>query len=417
MIRSAAIDPDVAILAAWNTNVHLQLVRTARACNRLGLTVRFLATDLKDPVGEVIATCRRDGFPASKIPVSTWRTGPFSYPAAPATLRLYLGLLRSLSSFRPGLLLTHTDAGGIWRALHAWAKRVGVPGAALQEGASARPRPGFEPGPAGGVRRLGSRLFRRLGPRLIRTDVRIYEFADHALVSGEAMRELLIGRGRDPGATHVVGNPAYDHIQRRAGLAPMSRRAVLFAQQPQPNSDVELEACDHVVRTCVDRLGCRLLFRPHPRGDLTREAIARLADATSSPGLVEIVDSGDVTDHLDDASVFLTYYSSSAYNAAIAGLPLVSIDWVSLLYALDAADFGAAIAARTPAELEPALRAALDDPVRRAALYEGAGPWLAHHVGLLDGGSADRVARTIRGLIGRDPVVASDRVGGPEATV
>jgi len=393
--------PDVLFCANVSPSIFRQTLRVAVLCRELGLDVQFIGDDFDEPAIRFAAICRRESFPVIEFPARTWRNGPLAYPSAPALLRLEHGLRRSLEGFRPAVLVTHTDGWGVWRVLHAWAQRVGVVGVVLQEGMCASMRPGFVSNPTTGLRRPASRLIRTFGPRMIRDGKRIYEFATQALVWGEAMREHLLARGRTPETIHVVGGPAFDHIEERMALTPRERRTILFAQQPQPNVEIEREACRHIVATCAGRLGCKLLFRPHPRGDLDRETIVEMAGATRMPELVEVVDSGDVVDHLHRASVFVTYYSTSAYHAAIAGLPLVLADWVSPMYELDAPRFGAGLSAKTPDELEPALKSALDDSACRSSLHDGAGAWLGYHLGEFDGGAARRSASVIASLVNR----------------
>jgi len=393
--------PDVIFCANVSPSVFQQTLRVARACRELGLDVQFIGDDFDEPAVRFADICRRESFPVIEFPARTWRNGPLAYPSAPALIRLEHGLRRSLEGFRPAALVTHTDGWGVWRVLHAWAQRVGVVGVVLQEGMCGSMRPGFIPGPTAGLRRPVSRLFGTFGPRMVRNRKRIYEFAAHALVWGEAMRDHLIARGRNPETVHVVGSPIFDHIEERMALTPRERRTVLFAQQPQRNAEIEREACRHIVATCAGRLGCKLLFRPHPRGGLDKETIVEMAGVTRMPELVEVVDSGDVIDHLHRASVLVTYYSTSAYHAAIAGLSLVLADWVSPTYELDAPIFGAALSAKTPGELEPALKSALDDSACRSSLHDGAGAWLGYHLGKFDGGAARRAALVIASLVNR----------------
>jgi hypothetical protein len=411
MAESRLPPADVAVLAALNPSVCTQQVRVAQACSDLGLRVEYLVDDLHGPAEETAALYGLDLDRARVVHGDTWRSGPLAYPSAPALLRLQRGLHRVLRDYRPRVVLTHTDAGGIWRALHAWAKTHGVVGAVLQEGVTARRRPGFTPGPRNPLRLLASRLLRSIGPSVLSHRFRMYEYADHVLVWGDAMRRQLLASRRVAATIHVVGSPAFDDVSRRGDLAPAEPRVVLFAQQPQPNSEVEMDACRQIVSVCANRLECRLLFRPHPRGGLRRETIRALAAATSHPELVEVVEEGDVVDHLDRASVLLTYYSTSAYHAAVHGLPVVLADWVSSMHELDAPSFGAALSVKTAADLEPILRQALDDPASRRRMYDGGESWLADHLGPLDGGAARRVARVIAelGLAGFGPAGA-----GPE---
>jgi len=391
--------PDVLISTKINDGLFHQFLRVANACEEVDLKVQFVEDGFHPDSKAFGDAFRGEGFEVIGFPARTWRSGPLAYPSIPATIQMLRSLRKEWRGFRPGLVLTHTDAAGVWRALHAWAQESGVGSAVLQEGSTARFKPGFAPWRPRGLRLLGNRLLRRFGPKVVAGDRRIYEFADHALVWGQALRTHLLERGRDRQTISVVGNPGLDHLNGRASLAPVERRAVLFAQQPQPNEEEEFEACRHIIRTCVDGLRCQLLFRPHPRGAMGKESILELASATAAPDLVEVVDSGDVIDHLPRASVLITYYSTVAYHAAIAGVPLVLADWVSPTYELDAPEYGAALSIQGPVDLEATLRRALDDETARQDLHRGAGRWLEYHLGILDGRAAERTASVIRRLI------------------
>ena len=349
---------------------------------------------------------RADGFETRRLRGRTWRSG-VSVPFRPCSAPLAADPPGRAESYAPRVLITHSDAGGLLRVLHTWAQERGVVGVVLQEGATARRRPGYVPGPSGLLRLAASRLFRAIGPPMLSLDFRSYEYATHALVWGEAMRRQLLAGRRGPDYTHVVGSPAFDHIRERSPLVSEERRAVLFAQQHQPNDKVEAAACRELVTVCADQLGCRLMFRPHPRGGLRPDDIRALAASTNHPDLVETAAEGDFVDHLRSASVFVTYYSTSAYYAAVAGLPIVLIDWVSPAYELDAPDYGAALSVKTPAALGGTLRSALDDPATRRRLHMACDLWLRDHLGPLDGHGADRAARVV-GQLARAPRRGSD---------
>ncbi len=397
------LDPnsDVAILVPRNPSVEIQLLRLGRACARQGLSVQFLVPDLLGDPTAVGRAFESAGFAVRAFHVETWDSGLFRYPSPPAALRLLGSLRRSLRGFRPRVLVTHADAGALYRVVHVWARESGVVGAVLQEGVAARLRPGYSPHSNSTMRRIAGRVFRLFGPGWLKRQVSNNLFAEHALVWGPAMRNKLVKAGRDPQTIHVVGSPAFDHVEHRYPLPSAGLRTVLFAQQHQPNADFEKQACRHIVQVCADIVECRLLLRPHPRGYLTRQDVVAMASTTKNPSLVETADSGDLLQHLHRASVFLSYYSTSAYHAVVYGVPLVLANWVSPAFELDAPEYGAALSVAKPEDLEPALRAALEDAHCRQALYEGGARWLAVHLGQLDGGASDRCAAAIARLAGR----------------
>lgn len=386
---------DIAILAVNNSAVRTQQVRVAAQCVAAGLRTTFLIDPLHgglDWIREQYATHGTE-----MLDLDIRAPNPISYPSAIGTLQVARAIDRVLAGFRPKVLLTHTDADGLFRVMQLWARSAGVHGAVLQEGASVQRRPGWRPGHRTGVRRWASRAVRHFGPPMLRL-VETYEYAQFALVWGESLERRLRASGRPADTIFVTGNPGFDHTVGRESLADSASRTIFFAQQPQPNWEVEMAACSQIIHICADRISCRLLVRPHPRGDLKPNVVRQLGDSTSRPGLIEIVSGGELTDHLSRASVFLTYYSTAAYDAAIRGIPLVFADWVSPMYHLDAPAFGAALSASHPEDLEPMIRRALDDDECRRSLYGGGEAWLREHVGVLDGRAAERVAAILARL-------------------
>ncbi|HQP89127.1 MAG TPA: hypothetical protein PLL76_22960, partial [Thermoanaerobaculia bacterium] len=150
-------DPDVAILAVKNPSVAVQFLRVARKCLDQGLSVEFLVTTLHYPEAETSEQYASDGLPTRRLPDHTWKGPLGGYPSAPALVQLLRSVRTGLENYKPRVVLTHTDTGGIWRVLHAWAKERGIPGVVMQEGVSARRLPGSLPRPRGRVRRLLSR--------------------------------------------------------------------------------------------------------------------------------------------------------------------------------------------------------------------------------------------------------------------
>lgn len=395
-------DVDVAILGSRNPSVRGQLLGVARACSKRGMSVQFIIEEFSaKTMNQTASFYRESGFNATCLVTSTWRCGPFAYPSAAAQVYLLHSLQRILRDYRPGLLLTHSDNSGVYRVIHAWAKRVDVIGAVLQEGILAYRQRDRSRRSRAFFRHIGRRLLNSLYHGVFDLDCVMYQFADHALLWGEAGRRYFIDRGRTIDNTHVVGSPAFDHVSQRASLAPSELRSVLFAHQPQPNRELELETCRHLIDVCANRLKCRLLFRPHPRGYLHSDEVIAWAAQTTSPDLIELVTDREITDHMERASVLVTYYSTSAYHAAVRGLPLVLINWVSSLYTMDAPTYGAALPVNSPCDLENSLRLALDDQECRQRLYDGATRWLLDHLGVLDGRASQRVADVIAELIVR----------------
>jgi glycosyltransferase involved in cell wall biosynthesis len=300
--------------------------------------------------------------------------------------------------------LDHAFADRVW---HWAAKRLGIPGVVLQEGMANVPK---LPLLTDADRRAWDRRWSdprwhwrcvRVLPHPLLRHAAAYTYADYAFVWGEGMRRHLVEAGRSAESTVVTGSPAMDHIVGRRPLAPMERRTVMYVHQPmRVPAELKLGRYEEVLRAVVLGLGCRLLFKLHPGCAYEAPGIRALAVRLGCPGhLVEVVEQGDAVQLLGDASVVVIASSTMGYHAAVAGVPLVVLDYYFDELRFEVGDTGGAVVVRTPEELPGALARAVDDGAFRESLYRGAGRMLEEHLFALDGGSSARVARALRELI------------------
>lgn len=391
---------DIAIMGSSNPGAMLALQRIGAACDRRGLRSEILLAELGP---RSTASLVPDDWPApstrhlsSEIDTS----GLLAYPSPVAVIRSLPSLVAELTRIKPKTVLTHVDSYGIFRVLHWWAQSEGVSGYVIQEGPAVRLKraperllstvSGWER-----LRRLDRTLADWMMPSLFepRTTATV---ADRVCVWGQAMREHLMVLGRAQKEIFITGNPGLDHLRGREPLAPMSRETVLFAHQFQPNEVAEKAFSLQLIDICANRIGCRLLFRPHPRSRLRRPDVQELTKSvTSHRERVVVADEGSLSDWLCKASVMVTLYSTSVYQAALQGVPVVLADWISPDYRLDVEAYGAGIAVERCEDFERELRRALYDECSRKALYAGGDSWLLDHVGCLDGRSAERVAEVV----------------------
>lgn len=396
---------DVAILAAPTHAACAMLRNTANACVESGLAVDLLVpragswyestAGLYSNLPVRLKTLDLRGFPSY-----AW-----GYPRPIAWLGLIPRFVRMLDRLNPKSVMTHIDSQDAWRAIHWWAQRRGVPGLVLQEGIAAPAKHvqadsmNAQEGHLSAKYRLQMILLRLLLPNCFR-QAELNQYADHVCAWGAAMKRQLVAAGRLPEGITVTGNPRLDHIRSRGALADERMATVLFAHQHQLDQAAELDFCRLVIDVCANRLGCRLIFRPHPRSSLWGSGAYRIVnEVAKAADAVTIADKGDVTDYLDQATVFLTVHSSSAYDATLHGIPLVIADWVDPFYRLNAADYGAALQVDSPAELSAALGEALWNTTLRRRLYSGGQQFVEDHLHALDGGASQRVAATVARVI------------------
>ena len=395
--------PGLAVFGSSNSSAVLQLRRVAAAVLDRGIDVAIVLADL-GPASEQ----REDDFMGLgaelfHLKERPWIRGPFKYPSPLALVPFSGQICREIDALAPDAVLTHVDSFGLYRIAHWWAKSRGVPGIVAQEGAAVRNRMPKEGQRARirlhPLRRLEATVCRRLRPGLL-VPKPLNDYAEHVLAWGDAMRRRLEAHGRRPAQITVTGSPAFDHVLRREPLADRARESVLFAHQHQTNPRAELAFCREIIDVCANKLGCRLLFRPHPRSRLTEERLSRLIESTTeNASLIEVATRGTLEHYLSRASVFVTFYSTSIYHALVHGVPVVLGEWVSDQFVFDAAKYGAAVVVGKPGDLEAALRSALWDRELRRELYVSTQRVIDDHLYRLDGRASERSALRIEEIL------------------
>ena len=391
--------PDVAILAAPTSAASEMLRNVATACVAEGLKTEILVPAI-GAFYEDVATRYEDlNVPINVIALRRVTSPGWGYPRPVALLTLLPGFLRTLDDISPRCVVTHLDSGDIWRAIHWWAQRREVPGIVVQEGMAPELKGDADDlekeWPRSARYRAQMSVLRAVLPGLYRF-ASLNMYADHVCVWGRAMERFLVQLGRDPTTITVTGNPRYDDIRQRSPLSDRKLATVLFAHQHQPRPEKEIQFCRELIDVCANKIGCRLLFRPHPRSELWgRKSYDLVSEVVGTRRGVTIADQGELQDYLPEASVFLTFYSGAAYDAVLQGVPLVLSDWCSSRYRFAAARYGAAVDVESPSELEGVLRQALFNDDVRQRLYRAGDSLVEDHLCALDGKASLRVAGAI----------------------
>lgn len=406
MTARPARGPDVAIWGMNNTRSLVTLRRVAEACVAEGLRTVLLWWPYRGSSARTPADYPVAGLEFHEVE-ARYDFGPLKYPHTLTLPLLRKPLRRALEDLAPRSLVTQLDHAFADRVWHWAAKGLGIPGVVLQEGMANMPK---NPLLSGRDRKAWERRWSdprwhwrcvRVLPHPLLRHASAYTYADYAFVWGEGMKRHLVEAGRSPDSTVVTGSPAMDHIVGRCPLTPMERRTVMYVHQTwQAPAELKLRRYEEVLRASVLGLGCRLLFKLHPGCAYEAPGIRALASRLGCPPhLVEVVEQGDAVQLLGEVSVVIIASSTMGYHAAVAGVPLVVLDYYFDDLRFDIGDTGGAAVVRTPEELPGALARAVDDPVFRDALHRGAGRMLEEHLYALDGGSSVRVARALRGLV------------------
>lgn len=105
-----------------------------------------------------------------------------------------------------------------------------------------------------------------------------------------------------------------------------------------------------------------------------------------------------IFDWLQGCDLVLTGASSTAVEAMLMDVPVISMDFANEIKQVNFIDAGATWHVRTEEDLGEAVRTLLYDPVRRAALAQKAGEFLKNQFYALDGRSAQRSAEILLAL-------------------
>ena len=232
------------------------------------------------------------------------------------------------------------------------------------------------------------------------------------LVFSEYAREQIAAGGVPCDAIEIVGHPGYDGLapkhgqqaapQRHQVLAEGARHVLLLLTQP----DEGLQGLpgerwiEHAFAAAAQIDGCRVIVKLHPR-DTRAAAYRELAAATGADVCVVPHAEAKLPELWPICDAVVMGYSTAAFEAIILGKPVVSVNLTTDEDCYPFAETGAALAARRPEEILPALRAALTDEEARRRLAAQQDEFVARHIGPLDGRAAKRIADVIVGLARR----------------
>lgn len=225
-------------------------------------------------------------------------------------------------------------------------------------------------------------------------------------VFGGATRDALVECGVDPAHIEVTGCPRFDAL---AQAKPASRDDVVGSLGLDPARPVVLAATQPIKFTITPRakhdfvLGLvqsaraghgQVIIKKHPYE--TDDIVERL---TSGVDGIAVTTAGDLTSLISVADVVTTIHSTVALEALIVGRPVVVFRPPDMPELVPYCSEGAADIARDIAQLSDVLASAVAvDPKTVAARREA---FLNRHI-LLDGRSAERIAKMALALVARD---------------
>jgi hypothetical protein len=226
---------------------------------------------------------------------------------------------------------------------------------------------------------------------------------DRMAVYGPRSSAVLRAAQIDARRIVEVGAPRFDALVERTGAfgPPASPPRVLFAAQYVAGalSAEGFRLGYEGALAAAERLApSTLIIRPHPAEP--PGAAAALVAGLPRPAQVsvEVEANRSLHDLLDGAWVLVTAWSNSVFEAALAGIPSISVVPGNIS---DPAQFvaeGLAIGATTPQEAADAADR-LRDPVERSTVIDRARAALGPHLGNIDGHASDRIADLVTTMI------------------
>jgi hypothetical protein len=286
------------------------------------------------------------------------------------------GLLSVMRRWRPALLVAFDEIGTWARILPAVARRHGIPSLDL---------PHAEAADAQAIRGAAYDVVAAYGPR-----------ATGVLLDAEVPAERIV----------QIGAPRFDPLVALAAGGAADRgpddRRVLFAAQYVTGAMTgpALRACYRAALAAAEALDAALVLVPHPAEE--PGTAARMVAEGGADGIeVRVAEPGDLHRQLVGAELLVTGWSNSVFEAAVAGVPALTVNPGGIA----PVDFAADGLSVGVADADEAARAALalrDETTRRAAV-ERARAVAEERLGALDGRASARAARLMLALARGEP--------------
>ena len=320
-------------------------------------------------------------------------------------------VLWSLDTARPSVVALGNDLGVLERLFLVEARRRAIPSLLVQDGVIA-----LEPPSGASVadhRRLVRALLTALGLRL--PDARPYGLngADQIAVMGEAFARHLIAYGVPEERIAITGQPRYDDLHAlKRGTAtpkplsvplPAGHKIILFTSQPYVRDQMcSVGEARRIWQTVINGVkelgeGHHLVAKLHPAEDVawTRRWLADVLAADCT-----LTRDDDVLSLAFRADALVTVISTTALEALYLEKPVILLDACGVKQPIPYVPSGAALEARTAADLTLRLKEALYDESVRARLAQARRAFVPRHLDIADGRASERVAELVRTLAG-----------------
>ena len=404
--RNRSKGPDVAIWGMTNPRAAVNLKRIAEGCVRAGLRTAILWKPYQGRGARTPADYPVKNVEFIEVAIRyDYKIVRYANPAILPLLQRDID--RELNCINPGCVITQLDHDGTDRVWQHLARKKGIPGIVIQEGMANIPKVSMEGWSLSdrrkwmwGKRTPLKKIIAAI-PHPLLESCAPYMFAQYVCVWGEAMRSHLVRMGRDEKSIYVTGSPAFDNIHNRLPLRTNRMDSVMYVQQ-RMNMPLEerIPLYSQVINTVINELGYKLIFKLHPNSFSEFKTVKELAVKHKIPdGYLEVLDHGDAVELLDRVDAVLLATSTTAYHAAVAGVPIVILDYYSNSIRFGIGNTGGGAVVSKPKELPELLRKVMTNADYRQQLYDEAGRLIEEHLLALDGRSVKRVVEVIRRLL------------------
>jgi len=282
----------------------------------------------------------------------------------------YTDIARALlAHLSPDLLVVMNELNVLGRATVLVARSQGVPSLHLQHGIMAE-----------------WMLWRKL-------------HADHIAVWGEADRRRLILAGVPSERITVTGNPHFDRLTQR--ISPETVRALLASLGLQADRPIILVTTQHdsleasrrqlsaVIQAATAFPEHQIVVKLHPAERF--EPYRRMLRELRAPH-VHLTRDVDLFALLEASAVLITRFSTTGLEAMLKKKPVITLNFSGQPDKLPYAESGAALGVHHPAQLLPALQAALENPAAVAEMQRHQERFVKEYAFRIDGQAAQRIA-------------------------
>ena len=223
---------------------------------------------------------------------------------------------------------------------------------------------------------------------------------DRIAVFGPVAADVMRAAGVPTGRITEIGAPHFDRLSSMQHLVPALPRRVVFASQylgGRMTAEVKAATAKAAIAAAAALAPATLVIRRHP---LESDDVVERELAQALPQGLSVTMASDepVERTLAGAWLLTTAWSNTVYEAALLGIPSLTINTTGGPDPMPFAHEGISVGATDPSSASAAARRLRDHAARHDAVSRIQGP-LTAHLGPLDGHASERAAALISDLL------------------